>query len=110
MASFGCNIGANDEVLGEFREVPVIVPKVDIGACVNERGRGVADCFPVLLKLKDAVVNVVAVVHWDVAVRRLGAPHLAWDVDYKSWDSRWGAGRRSGKTRGRGFREAGRRG
>ena len=40
------------------------------------KGAGVADGFPVLLKLKDAVVNVIAVIHGDVTVHRLGAPNL----------------------------------
>jgi hypothetical protein len=41
-----------------------------------------------LFKFEDAVVNVVAIVHRDVAIHRLRTPNLGWNVDDKGPGSR----------------------
>jgi hypothetical protein len=75
------NSRTDNKVIGEFGEVPSAVPKVKIGAIVGERGRGMTNRTSVLLKKKDAIVNIVAVVHGNVAIDRLRAPELRGNVD-----------------------------
>ncbi len=52
------------------------------------------DGVAVLLKLEDALVDIVAVVDRNATVDRLGAPHLGRDVNGEGTGS--GAGRRNG--------------
>ena len=68
------------------------------------------DGFPVLLKLKDTVVNVIAVIHGDVTVHRLGSPYFGWDVNNKRRRNRWARKEGRGQEGQRGRQErAGRR-
>jgi hypothetical protein len=62
----------------------VTVPKVDVGADIDKRFRGVADSFAVLFELEDTVINVITVVHGKVAVHRFGTPNLGGHVYDKS--------------------------
>ena len=55
-------VEANDEVLGEFREVTFLFPDMYIGANIDERFGRVANSFPMLLEFEDALVDVVAIV------------------------------------------------
>ena len=49
---------------------------MDVGADVGKGLRWMAEGLAELLELEDAVVNVVAVVHRDIVIDRLGAPQL----------------------------------
>jgi hypothetical protein len=66
------NVGADDEVLREFWEIALPVPKMNIGANIDERFGRVADGITELLKFEDAAVDVVAVVHRNITVDGLG--------------------------------------
>jgi hypothetical protein len=78
----------DNKVLGEFGKVPSAVPKVKIGAIIGERGRGMTNRTAVLLKKKDAIVNIIAVVHGNAAIDRLRAPELRGDVDDERMSNR----------------------
>jgi hypothetical protein len=82
------NSRTDNKVLGEFGKVLSAVPKVKIGAIVGERGRGMTNRTAVLLKKKDAIVDIVAVVHGNVAIDRLRAPDLRGDVDDERMSNR----------------------
>ena len=108
-ADFWVDVEADDEVLGKFRQIALTIPEMDIGADVNEGFRRVADGLPALLKFKDRVVDVVGVVHRDVAVNRLGSPKLGRHFDCKGIGARkesrergrCGAESRNGRSRSR---------
>jgi hypothetical protein len=78
------DIGADHKILGELGEVTVTVPKVDVGANIDKRRRRVANSATILLEFEDSVVNVIAVVQWNVTVDWLGSPYLGRDFDDKS--------------------------
>jgi hypothetical protein len=82
------NVGADDEILLEFRKIALSVPKVNIGANINERFGRVADGITELLKFEDAVVDVVAVIHRNITVDGLGSPNFGRDFDHKSTRTR----------------------
>jgi hypothetical protein len=84
------DIKADNKVLGEFREIAVTLPDMNIGTDVDEGFRWVADSLPKLFEFKDALVKIVAVVHRDVLVGRLGTPNLGWDIDNKRAGGREG--------------------
>jgi hypothetical protein len=84
------NIGADDKVLFELREVAFAVPKVDVGVRVRERSRGMTNRFAITLKKEDTLVNIITVVHWDITIGRFGAPYLGRHINDKD-------GRRAGK-------------
>jgi hypothetical protein len=54
---------------------------VKVGVSVGERCRGMTNRTAVLFKKKDAIVDIVAAVHGNVAINRLPAPELRGDVD-----------------------------
>jgi hypothetical protein len=78
----------NDEVLVKFGKVAFSVPKVNVGAGVGEGSGRVADRTTVLFEKKDAVVDVIAVVHGNVAIDRFRAPKLRRHVDNKGMGNR----------------------
>jgi hypothetical protein len=61
---------------------------VKVGAIVGERGRGMTNRSAVLFKNKDAIVDIVAVVHGNVAIDRLRAPELRGNVDDERMSNR----------------------
>jgi hypothetical protein len=83
LSSFRCGVWSDYKVCCEFREIPFVVPLVDIGSVIDKRCRGVTDCFTILFKLKNTIINVVAVVHGDITIHGFGAPNLWWDVNHK---------------------------
>ena len=97
LADIRGSIRSDDKVLVEFREVSVKHPCVDVGTVVDKGLWGSAYGFAILLEFKDAVVNVVAVVHGNVAVQWLRAPYLGRNIDDKG---RQGKVVRRGKVRG----------
>ena len=80
---FWRDVEADDEVLVKFRQVSFTFPDMNVCADVDKRLRWVADGFAILLELKDAVVDIVGVVQWKVAVDRFGAPNLGRNIDDK---------------------------
>lgn len=91
-ASFRGDIDAYDEVLVELWQVALALPKMDVSADVDKGFRGMADGLAKLLEFEYALVDVIAVVHWNVAVDGLGAPDLGWDFDHQSTSQRKGRG------------------
>jgi hypothetical protein len=96
----GIDVGRDVEIFGEFREIACAIPEVDVSASVFERFGGVANGFAVLREEEDAVIDVVGVVHVDVAVDGFGAPDLRGNVDHKQTGSRRGRGGERGRVRG----------
>jgi hypothetical protein len=84
------NVGADDEVLLEFWEIALAVPKMNIGANIDEGFGRVADGITELLKFEDAVVDVVAVVHRNITVDGLGPPNFGRYFDHESTRARLG--------------------
>ena len=80
-AGLGGNVEADDEVLGEFGEVSFSVPDMDVSADVGKGLRWMAEGLAELLEFENTVVEVVAVVHWDIPVDWFRAPDFGWDVD-----------------------------
>lgn len=78
---FWRDVEADDEVLVKFRQVSFTFPDMNVCADVDKRLRRVADGFAILLELKDAVVDIVGVVQWKVAVDRFGAPNLGRNIN-----------------------------
>jgi hypothetical protein len=92
------DVGVNDKILFKFREVTLSIPKVNISTGVREWGWWMANSFAITLEEEDALVNIVAVVHRNVAVSRFGAPHFGRNIDDKS------VSRTSGRVSSRGSR------
>jgi len=113
VANFWGYIEADDEVLVEFGEISFFLPDMNVGSDINERLWRVADGFAKLFKLKDALINVVAVICRNVFVERLGTPIFCRNFDDKrvgkeSDGGRWnsvgeeiGRGRRATRNEGR---------
>ena len=101
-ANFWGDVDADDKVLGKFREVTLALPDMlDIGADVDEGFRRVVDDFAELFKLKDALIDVVGVIHGNILVNGLGSPNLRQYFDFESTGGDSGDGRRSlGNERG----------
>ena len=104
-------IGADYKILLELGKVMVTIPTLNI-SFVAADGKGlrwVTKSFTVLLELENIVIDIVAVVKWNVLIDGFGAPNLGWNVDNKVASGRsgrrqrWnvgiggGSGRRSGK-------------
>ena len=70
----GVNIGRNDKILGKLKRVAGLIPEMYVGTWIGERGGRDADCFSKFFKEKYRFVNVITVVHGDIAVSRFGAP------------------------------------
>jgi hypothetical protein len=100
VTDFWSYVEADDEVLGEFREVTFLFPDMYVGADIDERFWRVANSFPILLEFEYALVDVVAIVHRNVFVNRLWAPDFRRDFDYQSSSIR-GDGWRGGRSGGR---------
>jgi hypothetical protein len=64
----------NNKILGELVDIAVVVPQVDVGARIGEWCRRMTDGTTVLFKEEYALIDVVAVVHGNVLIGRLGAP------------------------------------
>ena len=99
-ANFGGDVDANNKGLGKLGEIAFAFPYMDIGADVDEMFWRVVDGFPKLLEFKDALVNVVRLVHWDLFIDRLGLPDLRryFDDESTSWDGGEGRRRRSSRN------------
>jgi hypothetical protein len=90
------DVRADIEVLGKFRKVTLTVPEMNVGTDVDEGFRWVTDGSAVLLKLEDALVEIVTVVDRNVAIDRLGAPYLGRNFDGEGTGSRAGIRKRVG--------------
>jgi hypothetical protein len=95
----GCwgHVKANDEVLFKFRKIAGTVPKVNVGANIGEG-----------FEFEDAVVNIVAIIHGNITINRLGTPYFRRYFDDKDRRGRQGRRQsrsgREGKSRGEGER------
>ena len=58
-------ISTDNEILFKFREVMLAIPEMDV-----------ADCFAVTFKKEHTLIDVVTVLHRDVAIKRFGSPQL----------------------------------
>jgi hypothetical protein len=96
-ADLGSNISPDEEVLGKFRKVARAIPYMNVSSDVGERFRRMAEGFAKLFEFKNGLVDVVAVVEWDVSVDGLGAPYFRGNVDGEGTGSR--AERRQGVVR-----------
>jgi hypothetical protein len=55
-------LGADFEIFHKFDGIPVQVPKVDVGAWVRVRDRGLANALSIFFEQKDGVIQIVAIV------------------------------------------------
>jgi hypothetical protein len=76
-------VGANYKMILELGEATVSIPMMNIGllAADGERLSWMTEWFTILLEFENIVINVVAVVKWNVLIDRFGAPNLGWNVD-----------------------------
>jgi hypothetical protein len=92
------NIDTDNEVFVELRQVTLTLPEMDVGADIDKRFGRVADGLAKLFKFKDALIDVIAIIHWNIAVNGLGAPDLRRNLDHQGvseWrgrGGRWGSG------------------
>jgi hypothetical protein len=77
------DVGPYIETLGKLSKVASTVPQMDVGTRVRKRLGGPTNGFAVALEYKYTLVDVVAIVHWDVSINWLGSPKLGWHVDNK---------------------------
>jgi hypothetical protein len=68
------NVWATNEVLGKSGKVAVAIPEMDVSASIGKWNERVTDSFAVAFKKEYTVINVVAVIHWDVLVKWFWAP------------------------------------
>ena len=99
LASGWVDVRTDDEVLVEFSLVALAIPQTDVGANVGERFRRMAECLAELLEFEDAVVDVVAAVHRDTMIDRLGTPQFRRHLNDEgaSADRRTGTAKNSGR-------------
>ena len=93
-ASGRVDVGADDKILGELSEITITVPEMNVVANVDKRRSRMADSFTVLLELENGIIDVVAVVQWNVTVNRLGTPNLG-----RNFNDESGCGRAEGRER-----------
>lgn len=109
-ADVGSDIETDAEIFLEFRKVALTVPYMNISADVEEGCGGMANGFTKLLELEDTLVNVIAVIHCDIAVDRLRTPYFGWNIDGEGTGSRLGKrSRKIGVGIGQGIRYTGRK-
>jgi hypothetical protein len=51
-----------------------LIPEMDVSASIGKWNGRVTDSFAVAFKKEYTVINVVAVIHWDVLVKWFWAP------------------------------------
>jgi hypothetical protein len=90
-ADSGSDGRPNNKILGEFIDVAVVVPQVDVGARIGEWCGRVTDGTTVLFEQEDALIDIVAAVHGNALIGRLGAPKFG----RNSNDKRTGGANRS---------------
>jgi hypothetical protein len=78
-ADSGVDGRPDNKTLGEFSDIAVVVPQVEVGARVGKWCRRMADSTTVLFKNEHALVDVVTVIHGDALIVRLGAPKFGRD-------------------------------
>jgi hypothetical protein len=78
------SVKADDKVLGEFRQVALRFPDMDVGMDANEGLGCMAEGSTKLLEFEHTLINVVAMVHATAKIDRLGAPNLGRDFDHES--------------------------
>jgi hypothetical protein len=98
----------DNKILGEFSDVAIVVPLMDIRANVGKWCRRMTDGAAVLFEEEDTLINVVAVIHGNVMVGRFGAPELGRNSNNEGAGG--GRGSRSGGTRWRKLGSGKRRG
>jgi hypothetical protein len=69
-------IRTNNEILVKFRKVTLAFSEMDVRASVGEGNRRVADGFTVTFKKEHTLINVVTVLHRDIAVKGFRSPKL----------------------------------
>jgi hypothetical protein len=106
----GCwgHVKANDKVLFKFRKIASTVPKVNVGANIGEGFGRMTNGGTELFEFEDAVVNIVAIIHGNITINRLGTPYFRRYFDDKDRRGRQGRRQsrsgREGKSRGEGER------
>jgi hypothetical protein len=68
------NVGTKNEIFVKFGEVTSTIPNMDVSADVDKRFRWMANGGAKLFKFKNAIVDIVAIIHGDITVDGLGAP------------------------------------
>ena len=70
-------IRTDNEILVKFRKVTLAIPEIDVRASVKEGNRRVADGFAVtFFKKEHTLINVITVLHRDVAIKGFRSPKL----------------------------------
>ena len=69
-------ISTDNEILVKFRKVTLAIPEMDVRASFGEGNGRVADGFAVTFKNEHTLINVVTVLHRDIAIKRFRSPKL----------------------------------
>ena len=74
--------------LFQFRKVTLAIPEMDVRTSVGERGGRMTGGFAVLFKKEYVLVNVVTVIHRNVAIGRFESPKLRRNFNAKDMSGR----------------------
>ena len=81
-------IRTNNKIFFEFRKVTLGIPEMNVRASAGEGGGRMADGFAVLFEKEHALIDVVTVIHRNVAISGFGSPKLRRNFNDKDMSGR----------------------